>query len=103
MSVNNCWEFSGGPVARTSIHHQAWVQSLIRELDPTSYVVQKWKEWMKQDETKNEKKRVKEKKRQIILVVAVAFSFPHHSEASANTWKHLHITFLVSLGKKGAQ
>ena len=56
-------------------HCQAWVQSLIKELNPISYAVQ----------PKNEKERVKEKKRQIILVVAVAFSFTHHSEASANT------------------
>ena len=77
MSGNNYWEFPGGPVVRTQhFHCQAWVQSLIKELNPISYAVQ----------PKNEKERVKEKKkRQIILVVAVAFSFPHHSEASANT------------------
>ena len=69
-------EFPGGPVVRTQhFHCQAWVQSLIKELNPISFEVQ----------PKNEKERVKEKKRQIILMVAVAFSFPHHSEASANT------------------
>ena len=68
MSGNNYWEFPGGPVVRTQhFHCQAWVQSLIKELNPISYAVQ----------PKNEKERVKEKKKdKLSLWLLLHFLFP---------------------------